>query len=85
MENHSELSCSRRTFTKAVAVGAGASLLPRTASAQGDDKPLFKISVAEWSLNKLLFGGKLDNLEFAAYCKDNFGIYFLWCYFLIDT
>ena len=74
MENHSELSCSRRTFTKAVAVGAGASLLPRTASAQGDDKPLFKISVAEWSLNKLLFGGKLDNLEFAAYCKDNFGI-----------
>ena len=74
MENHSELSCSRRTFAKAVAVGAGAALLPRTASAQGEDKPLFKISVAEWSLNKLLFGGKLDNLEFPAYCKDNFGI-----------
>ena len=74
MENHSELSCSRRTFAKAVAVGASAALLPRTASAQGEDKPLFKISVAEWSLNKLLFGGKLDNLEFPAYCKDNFGI-----------
>ena len=29
------------------------------------DEPVFKISLAEWSLNPLLFGGKMDNLDFA--------------------
>jgi sugar phosphate isomerase/epimerase len=27
-------------------------------------EPIFKISLAEWSLNRLLFGGKLDHLDF---------------------
>ena len=34
----------------------------------------FKISLAQWSLNKSLFDGKLDNLDFAAYTKTNFDI-----------
>jgi len=34
----------------------------------------FKISLAEWSLNRSLFGGKLDNLDFPAYTKNTFGI-----------
>lgn len=34
----------------------------------------FKISLAEWSLNKSLFGGKLDNLDFPAKAKNDFGI-----------
>jgi sugar phosphate isomerase/epimerase len=34
----------------------------------------FKISLAEWSLNKTLFGGKLDNLDFPAKAKNDFGI-----------
>lgn len=34
----------------------------------------FKISLAEWSLNKQLFGGKLDNLDFPAKAKNDFGI-----------
>lgn len=41
------------------------------------DKPLFKISLAEWSLNRMLRGKtdeKLDNLEFAAYAQNEFGI-----------
>lgn len=35
----------------------------------------FKISLAEWSLNKTLFAGKLDNLDFPAYSKDKFDIH----------
>ena len=34
----------------------------------------FKISLAQWSLNKALFGGELDNLDFAAKAKNDFGI-----------
>src|SRR5690606_42120292 len=34
----------------------------------------FKISLAEWSLNRALFGGQLDHLDFPLYAKENFGI-----------
>lgn len=34
----------------------------------------FKISLAQWSLNKAFFGGQLDNLDFAAKAKNDFGI-----------
>lgn len=34
----------------------------------------FNISLAQWSLNKALFGGELDNLDFAAKTKNDFGI-----------
>jgi sugar phosphate isomerase/epimerase len=38
-------------------------------------KPLFfKISLAEWSLNKSIFGGKFSNLDFPAKAKNDFGI-----------
>jgi len=32
---------------------------------------VFKISLAEWSLNKLLFSGKMDHLDFARLSKQN--------------
>lgn len=34
----------------------------------------FKISLAEWSLNKQIFSGALDNLDFPAKAKNEFGI-----------
>src|SRR3546814_10076442 len=34
----------------------------------------FKISLAEWSLHRALRGGKLDNLDFPAKAKNEFGI-----------
>ena len=37
-------------------------------------QPLFSISLAEWSLNRTLFAGKLDNLDFAKTAKNDFGI-----------
>ncbi len=38
------------------------------------NKQFFKISLAQWSLNKAFFGGELDNLDFAAKAKNDFGI-----------
>ena len=57
----------------AIAKGEPASgMLPGT-----DEDLFFKISLAEWSLNKSLFGGKLDNLDFPAYTRKNFDIHAL--------
>lgn len=41
---------------------------------QAKKDPFFKISLAEWSLNKELFSGKLTNLDFPAKAKNEFGI-----------
>jgi sugar phosphate isomerase/epimerase len=48
-----------------------------TTSTSQNMKPkelFFKISLAEWSLHKTIFGGKLDNLDFPAKAKNDFGI-----------
>lgn len=37
-------------------------------------KPVFKISLAQWSLHKALKAGKLDNLDFAKKTKEDFKI-----------
>ncbi|WP_316793814.1 sugar phosphate isomerase/epimerase family protein [Pedobacter frigoris] len=37
-------------------------------------KEFFKISLAQWSLHKSLFGGKLTNLDFPLKAKNDFGI-----------
>jgi len=52
------------------------SVLPRTVSA-ATPNPLFKISLAEWSLHRALFGKsdqKIDHLDFAKIAKQDFGI-----------
>ena len=72
---------SRRTFLQSsAALASGLALAQLPASARGEEKPaksnepLFKISLAEWSLHKTLFGGKLDNLDFARTAKEDYGI-----------
>jgi sugar phosphate isomerase/epimerase len=67
----------RRTALKAAAVAAcGVALDPLAALAQqaGKKKPLFKISLAEWSLHRTIFGRKLDHLDFAKTAKREFGL-----------
>jgi sugar phosphate isomerase/epimerase len=39
-----------------------------------EKKPLFKISLAEWSLHNALFGKKLDHLDFPKTAKQDYGI-----------
>lgn len=67
---------NRRDFIKKV----GLSTLSLTAFAKLAHampiaaKPFFEISLAQWSLHKSLFGGKLSNLDFPAKAKNEFGI-----------
>ena len=37
-------------------------------------EPIFQISLAQWSLHRTLFAGKLDNLDFAQTANNEFGI-----------
>lgn len=46
-----------------------------TATTMASAKEMFfKISLAQWSLHKMLFAKELDNLDFPAYTKNTFGI-----------
>jgi L-ribulose-5-phosphate 3-epimerase len=67
----------RRGFLAWSGTAAASALLhlaPRATTAAEAAKPLYTISLAEWSLHKALFGGKMNNLEFAAAAKNDFGI-----------
>lgn len=68
---------NRRKFLTNVAagaaLGAAAPWLARSLSA-ADSKPLFSISLAEWSLHRTIFGGKLNHLDFAKTAKQEFGL-----------
>lgn len=67
---------SRREFLKASAALAATGLVAPAllSAAESATKPLFKISLAEWSLHKTLNSGKLDNLDFAKTAKQDYGI-----------
>ena len=64
--------CSRRSFlaTSAAALAAAQASVASAAPAAAK----FEISLAEWSLHRTIFGGKLDNRDFAATAKKEFGI-----------
>jgi sugar phosphate isomerase/epimerase len=67
---------TRRGFltTLAAAGAAGRLASPSAIATPPAEAPLFKISLAEWSLHKTLFAGKLDNLDFPRTAKQTFGI-----------
>lgn len=69
-------SIDRRRFLKtAAAISAGSLALPALADQhEGEEKPLFRISLAEWSLHRTLRSGKMTNLDFPATTKNEFGI-----------
>ena len=58
-----------------LAVGAlGAAAATGCQSLGGGGKPLYDISLAQWSLHKTLFAKKLDALDFAKATREEFGI-----------
>ena len=81
-----QLLQNRRSFIKNLGlVGFGAGISPWLLQSCGGSQTqreivemagdlFFKISLAQWSLHKTLFAGELDNLEFAAFTKKEFGI-----------
>ncbi len=67
----------RRDFLKdslRLAAGLGLAGLAAPALAAADKKPLFLISLAEWSLHRALFARTLDNLDFPKTAKEDYGI-----------
>ncbi len=74
---------SRRDFL-AVAGAAGAAMAALSATQvcaaaagsrrAGGNGPWFRISLAEWSFNRALFGGKMTNLDFPVVARRDFGI-----------
>jgi sugar phosphate isomerase/epimerase len=64
---------NRRSFLQHTALATAALALGGCASV-GRKKPLFDISLAEWSLNKALFGKKLDHLDFPKTARQDYGI-----------
>jgi sugar phosphate isomerase/epimerase len=68
---------TRRQFLAASAGAAAVASMPcwvRGTLAKDEKQPPFQISLAQWSLHKTLFGGKLDNKDFAKTAKNDYGI-----------
>jgi sugar phosphate isomerase/epimerase len=75
-----DFQLSRRDFLSQAIAGAAAGcfLTGRfSESIAAENRPLFRISLAEWSLHNALFGKsdrKLDHLDFAKVAREEFGI-----------
>jgi hypothetical protein len=67
---------SRRSLlTGAASVAGLVGTRSLAAALESSAKPLpFTISLAEWSLHKTIFDGKLDNLDFPKTARREFGI-----------
>ena len=84
--NYMKPVIDRRIFLKNLGLlGLGTTISPfilqscggpqtQTTMEEATKEMFFKISLAQWSLHKALFAGELDNLDFAAYSKNEFGI-----------
>lgn len=69
---------NRRLFLKHATATAGVAIAPQFARADHHQKkPLFEISLAEWSLHRTIRSGKLSNLDFPKVSKETFGIHAL--------
>ena len=67
----------RRDFLAGSSLAAAALAVP--ALLPGDDKekkkkPLYQISPTQYSLHRMIGGGKLDNMDFTAFTRKEFGI-----------
>jgi sugar phosphate isomerase/epimerase len=84
------MTTTRRTFLASLASCSAASLAACAVARQSSttqpaaaptsqparkDTPVFDISLAQWSLHKTLFDGRLDALDFAQYTADEFDIH----------
>jgi L-ribulose-5-phosphate 3-epimerase len=65
---------ARRTFIRSIGTTGLVLALPRLTAVRAAEAPLFSISLAQWSLNRTLFSGQLDPLDFPAFARSTFGI-----------
>ena len=71
---------SRRTLLKTTAAASVAGFM----NAADEKPPLFKISLAQWTLVKAIRGGQIDNLDFAKVASDHgiFGLEYVNQFFM---
>jgi sugar phosphate isomerase/epimerase len=65
---------NRRQFLAHTVIAAGGLFAGCSSLNARKNKPLYKISLAEWSLHKELFAKKIDHLDFPKVSKEEFGI-----------
>jgi sugar phosphate isomerase/epimerase len=65
---------NRRDVLKSGAALAGGAALSACSVEAWAARKTFKISLAQWSLHKALFGKELDNLDFARVARQDYGI-----------
>jgi sugar phosphate isomerase/epimerase len=71
------MTTTRRELLRNAALATAALGLPRAGSAQEAapaQEPLFRISLAEWSLNQALFAGEMSHLDFPGRAREEFGL-----------
>lgn len=66
---------SRRDFFKQAAGVAGGLVIAGDLLSDEKTAPLFKVSLAQWSLHKAFFGKKADPLQFASIAKKDYDIH----------
>jgi sugar phosphate isomerase/epimerase len=80
MEISRRTGVSRRSFVATVTSAVPAAFMSSPAGlvscapADSRREPLFRISLAQWSLHRTLNAGELDNLEFARTARQDYGI-----------
>jgi L-ribulose-5-phosphate 3-epimerase len=70
MTTRRHFHADRRRLLKAAGALTLASALPLKAQPE----PLFRISLAEWSFNRMLFGNQMTNLDFPVFARSEFDI-----------
>jgi len=68
------LVASAATSATLAMAGCALAKTPKNPNKNADPESLFDISLAQWSLHRRLYGGKMDNLDFAKVAKEEFGI-----------
>lgn len=65
---------NRRAFIRHSLLATGAIMTGASLKMACTSDPGLKISLAEWSFNRALYGGKMDHLDFPSIAKNDFGI-----------
>jgi L-ribulose-5-phosphate 3-epimerase len=67
---------NRRHLLQTLAATSAATTLPAAFAqlARAQAQPLFEFSLAQWSLNRMFFGGDINALDFPAFTRNEFGI-----------